>query len=540
MARMMPSSETDWVARFDALSARAGDPRADELTTAEWEELGQAAWFVGREADGERAWDRARARHLREGDVDGAIRCVFWAGYSLAETAPTKAAAWMARLFELCEQNEVGARSTAARALCLAVSSYMEGRVADSVALFETALDAARAAGDEDAGALARMGLARSMLAIGRVVEAFACMDQVMLAIEGGAVSDLAAGPVYCAVIASCLARRDLDRARLWTRELNAWCDAQHGLEPFRGECTVHRAEVLAIVGEWAEARSLLHELCASERSPSVLERALYALGELERLTGRRARANAAFLKAAQLGGLVQPGLALLRREEGDLTAARSGVRRALAGEPEPGARTDLLAARVELSLDAGDLADAEDAATQLRALAEVVATDYVRATAADAAGAVETARGDPTAAIASLRRAWATWRRLDAPYRAARTRVQLAVAAQALGDDEGAQLEFDAARSVFTELTAIADLARLERLASAREPGPADALTPREREVLGCIAQGLTNRGIAQQLFLSEPTVATHVAHILAKLGLPNRSAATAFAFENRLVPAP
>ena len=46
--------------------------------------------------------------------------------------------------------------------------------------------------------------------------------------------------------------------------------------------------------------------------------------------------------------------------------------------------------------------------------------------------------------------------------------------------------------------------------------------LTPREREVLGLMAEGRTNAGIARQLWLTEKTVETHVSSILGKLGLP------------------
>jgi DNA-binding NarL/FixJ family response regulator len=55
--------------------------------------------------------------------------------------------------------------------------------------------------------------------------------------------------------------------------------------------------------------------------------------------------------------------------------------------------------------------------------------------------------------------------------------------------------------------------------------PPEADALvdlTPREREVLGLMAEGRTNAGIARQLWLTEKTVETHVSSILGKLGLP------------------
>jgi len=68
--------------------------------------------------------------------------------------------------------------------------------------------------------------------------------------------------------------------------------------------------------------------------------------------------------------------------------------------------------------------------------------------------------------------------------------------------------------------------------------PGPeADVLTPREREVLALIGQGLNNSEIAAELTLGEGTIKTHIGHIFAKLGLRDRAAAVVFAFDHGLV---
>jgi DNA-binding NarL/FixJ family response regulator len=58
--------------------------------------------------------------------------------------------------------------------------------------------------------------------------------------------------------------------------------------------------------------------------------------------------------------------------------------------------------------------------------------------------------------------------------------------------------------------------------LGRAREHSPLEELTPREREVLSLMAEGLTDRGIAQRLYLTHNTVETHIRHIIAKLDLP------------------
>ena len=64
----------------------------------------------------------------------------------------------------------------------------------------------------------------------------------------------------------------------------------------------------------------------------------------------------------------------------------------------------------------------------------------------------------------------------------------------------------------------------------------PADPLTPREREIVGLIARGRTNRQIADALVIARPTADRHVANILKKLDLSNRAQVAAWATERSL----
>ncbi|CAL9490690.1 response regulator [Streptomyces sp. enrichment culture] len=72
--------------------------------------------------------------------------------------------------------------------------------------------------------------------------------------------------------------------------------------------------------------------------------------------------------------------------------------------------------------------------------------------------------------------------------------------------------------------------------MAQMRSPRP--ALTPRERDILTHLAQGLPNREIARTLFISEATVKTHLRRIYDKLGVDTRAGAVSVAKEQRLVP--
>ncbi|MFB0836330.1 response regulator [Arthrobacter halodurans] len=80
----------------------------------------------------------------------------------------------------------------------------------------------------------------------------------------------------------------------------------------------------------------------------------------------------------------------------------------------------------------------------------------------------------------------------------------------------------------------------RAAALLLRRIGNPAPALTPREIELLGLLATGLSNRGIAQRLFVSEATVKTHLVHIYGKLGVDNRTAAIAAATRRRVIRPP
>jgi DNA-binding CsgD family transcriptional regulator len=187
--------------------------------------------------------------------------------------------------------------------------------------------------------------------------------------------------------------------------------------------------------------------------------------------------------------------------------------------------------------LGAGDVESARSGAKELAELAQEIDALPLRAASAQAIGAVLLADGEVHSALEDLRRAWVAWQSAEIPYEAARVRVLIGQCCRELGDEDTAQLEFEAARWVFQQLGAGPALARVELLARRTAPHPIGGLTAREVEVLRLVAAGKTNRAIAAELFLSEKTVARHMSNIFTKLDLSSRSAATAYAFEHDLV---
>ena len=147
----------------------------------------------------------------------------------------------------------------------------------------------------------------------------------------------------------------------------------------------------------------------------------------------------------------------------------------------------------------------------------------------------MDLAEGDARAALGSLRRAFEVWQRIEAPHAAARVRVLIGLACRALGDEDGAGLEIDAAKSVFERLGATPDRADHSLIKGAPSK-QTQRLTPRELQVLRLVATGDTNKAIASKLSLSEKTIDRHVSNIFSKLGVSSRAAATAFAYQHKL----
>jgi DNA-binding NarL/FixJ family response regulator len=214
-------------------------------------------------------------------------------------------------------------------------------------------------------------------------------------------------------------------------------------------------------------------------------------------------------------------------------------MRRAVGELSAPSERALLLPAQVEVMLAVGDGDEARAACEELERIAAGAGPGLLDATAAHARGAIDLAAGDARSALGPLRRAARQWIELAMPYEGARTRTLLGLACRALGDEDSAALDLEAARTAFVALGAAPDVARVEDLArTGGTPGrDAHGLTDRELQVLRLLASGATNKAIAAELVLSERTVDRHVSNIFAKLGVSSRAAATAHAYEHRLV---
>ncbi|MGH8543805.1 MAG: helix-turn-helix transcriptional regulator [Gammaproteobacteria bacterium] len=499
-----------------------------------------AAYLIGRDDEYLSALERAHHARLNADESLRAIRCAFWLGFRLfLRREAGRATGWFARAQRLLERE---AHECAERGYLLLPVVEQQLAAGHCEAAYETAASAAEIGercGDADLIACARHQQGRIRLQQGQVERGLALLDEVMVAVTAGELSSLVTGSMYCSVIRACQEVYAFGRACEWTAAMAQWCEEQPDMVSFTGVCRVHRAEIMQLRGAWQDAIEEAQR--ASERSQPVDQQAaaaaFYQQAEVHRLRGEFAAAEEAYRSASQWGWDPQPGLALLRLVQERTDAAAAAIRRVVSATTHRLQRSRLLPAYVEIMLAVGDIEEARGASSELEEIAESFGADVLNAMAAHARGAVKLAEGDAQMAFVLLRRAWRTWRQVEAPYMAARVRVLLALACRALGDNDGGELELDAAKAVFEGLGAGPDLARTHALAQGASTDHHHGLTPRELQVLRLVAAGKTNKAIATELFLSDRTIDRHVSNIFTKLDVPSRAAATAYAYAHKLI---
>lgn len=524
-----------WREAWEALSraAEGGPLQPDDLGR-----LAISAFLIGRDDDFIAALERAHNVRRASGEIPAAVRDAFWIGFHLTNRGEmARASGWFSRAQRLLDAAE---GDHVERGYLLIPPAHKCFATGEHEAAYTIAGEAAALGeqfGDRDLLAIAVHLQGRARVAQARVPEGLKLLDEAMVAASAGELSPPVTGLIYCSVIGACRSVYALGRAHEWTTALSEWCEKQPDMVAFTGECRVYRSELMQLRGAWDEAITEARRVGERQPEPPAAASALaaYQRGEVHRLRGEFATAEDAYRAASRGGRQPQPGLALLRLAQGEPRTAASAIQRALDEVADPLRRARLLPAHIEIMLAVDEIDAARRGCRELEEIAATYGTDVLATLATHAEGAVDLAAGDAAGALPRIRRAWQGWHDLGATYEAARARLLLGLACRELGDDDTADREIQAARDQLGRLGAAPDLQRLDRLIADHAPGD-HGLTPRELEVLSLVATGRTNRAVAEELYISERTVARHVSNIFAKLGLSSRAAATAYAYQHGL----
>ena len=501
--------------------------------------MATSVYLVGHDTEFHECFNQAYQIHLKNDDKESAAQCAFWAGLILLLGGEMgQANGWLARSRRLVEDRDC---VTQGYLMLPSAEEQLAGGDAESTYLTATsAVEWGNKFKDPDLIACARHLQGRALIKQEQVQAGLALLDETMLTVIAGELSPIMTGLIYCSLIEACHEVYASSRAREWTDALTRWCERQPQLVAFTGVCLIHRDQIMQLSGAWRDAMVEVHRACEraaerGEREPPAL--ALYQQAELHRLKGEYTAANEAYRKAGRLGSELQPGLALLRLTQGRSDASCSGIRRAVRAATDSLLRTRFLPAYVEIMLATANIDEARAASEDLVEVANRFGTDELKAMALYTVGSVDLAEGNAAVALGSLRQSFELWQRVDAPYESARVRLLIGQACCLVGDDEAGEMEFDAAKAMFDELGAAVVTQQGDSIAEASALVQQHPLTPREAEVLRLIAEGKTNKTIAEELFLSQRTIDRHVSNILTKLQISSRSAATAYAYRNKLV---
>lgn len=508
---------------------------AASASPEEFEALSWEAWWRNDVEALFEARELAYRGYRAAGDDLGAARMACWLGTDSVDFRGQAAVArgWLARARRLLE----GREGTLEYGLLLIHEAEKMMYVGDTDAAMahgSEALALARRLGHFDLESLATSTIGLAQVFAGQVDEGSRSLEEAASAALADELDQVwAAGWCCCYLIYGCEQVRDYARAVQWCRSIEQW--ATRRLGALQHTCRAHYASVLIWQGDWDAAETQLTEAMralAELRPPAVLD-AGTRLGELRRRQGRTAEALRLF-EEAPAHPLAILGIGELHLEAGQARAARDRaeeyLRDAASAPATPRAAGLELLARAAAA--EGDLVSARAALAELTAVSERLRTDPSRASVAWARGHVAEAAANLYEARVAFEDAARLFHRLGAPWDEASALTALARVLDRDGRPEHADHHRARAATLLAGLQG-----RASEPAGDRRSAPRSPLTCREREVLGLVARGLTNRDVALALVVSEHTVNRHMTNILAKLQVGSRSAAVARALRDGLI---
>jgi DNA-binding CsgD family transcriptional regulator len=452
---------------------------------------------------------------------------------------------WLGRLERLVEQSELPPLMEAWVLLCRASLASASDDPHAALGYGREALEIATRFPDApgpnaELCALSEIGAA--LVETGMVEEGTALLDEAMAAsLAGGDKSPDTVVYTSCKTVVACARAAEVRRATRWIRAADEF-NRSYGSPHVYILCRLHYGSVLFATGRWADAEREFR--VALEKMPKTAEPRLHVevlakLAELRLAQGRIEDAGR-LLDGFEDDAATSYALGSIHLARGEFAVAASILgRRAREVGEECLQCAALLELLVQVEIEQGKIQEAGARAGRLDELGTSLGCDVIVARGERALGRVLVAHAERGATL-HLERALQAFSRLEMPLEIARTRLLLARARGEAGR-EVAIAEAASALAGFERLGAAGDadsaaaiLRSLGVKAARAGPRGIGVLTKRESEVLRLLGEGLSNREMAERMFITRKTVENHVASVLSKLELRGRGEAAAYAVRN------
>jgi ATP/maltotriose-dependent transcriptional regulator MalT len=487
------------------------------------------------------ALERAYGLHLAAGRPGraGAVACRL-ADVELTESgAAAVAAGWLSRARRHLRSVPDDPNLALVESLSAYVALAYDKDPARARDCAQRAAEHARRCGDAAAEVMTQTFLGLIEVSAGRLRAGFELLDGGTAAAMAGEVDALTALDVYCVLLTACERVRDFDRVDQWAGRVLSMA-SEVGSDAFATFARTQYANLRIWRGQWAEAeRELDRILVDAENRPMTAAMGMLLRASLRRRQGRLddALVELARAEVEPFRRVVRHQVLIVRAQveldRGDPQAAADLAERYLAAVSTDNRieRIEALETLVRARLRLGEGGPAAAALQELDASAEAIPTDGVRGSVrlCDAMVALSLDRTD--LATRSVQQAIDLFQAAGLPHEEASARLESVDVHLSAGRVDRARREAEAACEIAATLGAAAERARAERYLASLRPGRSDAgdLTDREAEILRLIAEGRSNREIADALFLSIRTVERHVSNIYLKVGVTGPSARTA-----------
>ncbi len=398
------------------------------------------------------------------------------------------------------------------------------------------ALRIARAFRDAELEAVALAFHGMADVALGKVSQGMAALDEAMACATSGELGNyMAISEIFCTTLSACELAGDLVRTEHWCRAASEFAQ-RHNCSFLSAYCRTTYGSLQTATGRWQDAETTLTDaIRAFETGHRALRvHAVFKLADLRVCQGRLEEAEILLTGYEDHNAALIP-MARLHMVRGEMLAARTLLTQALAAAQPPTLHhIPTLQLFAEASLNLGDLESARWAVEQMAQLAQQTGSDLLLAQADLTSGRLKQVSGEPDA-VASFQAALARLQAYEQSLLAGRIRLEMAYSL-AESDKAGAITWARAALATFERAGATHDADEAAKVLRELGAGRSamrthEALTQRESEVLALVAHGLTNRQIGERLFLSAKTVEHHVGQVLSKLGVRSRAEAAAFA---------